>query len=270
MNVIISRLDGTTYNLKELGINTLYFRPESPSLRTDSETVGDGEIDLGSYYNPRMIPASFFARALDNADYPLMRNEVFKLLQSKQSYYVTSSDMPGIRWKVKSEQTIDLERIANTGVFGVNFKSFSPYAESIGTTLDPLTFDAELWQMGQGLTTEEPEYTHTTSSFSIYNAGDEEINPRIPHTPVTIEFMGASTNLSIKNITTGDEWKYTGATYDLDTIKLDGIRSTKNNLSIFRDTNRKLITLDKGWNEFKVTGATGSFTISFDFRHYYI
>ncbi|TYS91893.1 phage tail family protein [Rossellomorea aquimaris] len=270
MNLIIERVDGALYDLKSLGIDTLYFRPDSPSLETDSDVVGEGEIDLGSRYKSRMINASFFSRAMDYADYPLMRNELFKLFQSKEPYYVRPSEMPGIRWKVKSESTIDLERIANTGVFGVQFKSYSPFSHSIGTTLDPLTFDSELWQIGQGLTVEEPEYTHTTSLFSIYNAGDEKIDPREVHTPVVIEFMGASNNLKIKNITTGDEWSYTGTTHDLDTIKLDGIRSTKNGLSIFRDTNRKLITIASGWNELEVTGATDTFTISFDFRFYYI
>jgi Phage tail protein len=159
--------------------------------------------------------------------------------------------------------------MANKGRFDVEFTTLSPFAESIGTTLDPFTFDAELWQIGQGLTAEDGiVYTHSTSSFRIYNAGDVTIDPRV--LPLKITFTGASTNLKITNTTTGDMWQYTGTTQAGDTITLDGVRSLKNGVSIFSATNRKLITIASGWNDFTITGASGSFTISFDFRFYYI
>ena len=179
------------------------------------------------------------------------------------------SEQPDKRWKVQSTGEFSPDRIGDNGEFNIGFISFSPFAESIGTTMDPLTTDNKLWQFGQGLTSDDVSYTHSTSSFSIYNAGDETINPRRIHTPLIIEIVGESTNLAIKNKTTGDEWNYTGTTFGTDSIKLNGVRSTKNGLSIFRDTNKKLITIAPGWNEFEVTGAT-SFTISFDFRYYYI
>jgi hypothetical protein len=88
--------------------------------------------------------------------------------------------------------------------------------------------------------------------------------------PLKITFTGASTNLTITNTTTGDIWQYTGTTQAGDTITLDGVRSLKNGVSVFGNTNRKLITIAPGWNNFTITGASGSFTISFDFRFYYV
>jgi len=88
--------------------------------------------------------------------------------------------------------------------------------------------------------------------------------------PLKITFTGASSNLTITNQTTGDMWQYTGTTQAGDTITLDGVRSLKNGASIFGQTNRKLITLKSGWNDFAITGATGAFEISFDFRFYYL
>jgi hypothetical protein len=112
-------------------------------------------------------------------------------------------------------------------------------------------------------------YTHSTTSFKIYNAADGvTIDPRV--VPLLITFTGASTNLQIKNLTTGDVWAYTGTTTASNTIKLDGIRSLKNNTSIFANTNHQVITLAPGYNDFQIVGATGSFTISFSFRFYNI
>lgn len=114
----------------------------------------------------------------------------------------------------------------------------------------------------------EPKYEFTTSTFSIYNAGDTTIDPR--YYPLLITFVGSSTNLSIKNETTSETWSYTGTTISTDTIKLDGVKSFKGSTSIFANANRKLITLKPGWNDFTITGATGSFTITFDFKFYYL
>jgi Phage tail protein len=270
MNVIITRLDWTTYSLADYGIKTLDFAVDAPTPRTITEELDgrDGLIELGTTYDARKIRASFYFRAYDGPDFPLMRNEIFRMFASRESFYVTDDREPGKRWLVKSDGFSVEQLMANKGRFDVEFTALIPFAESVGTTLDPFTFDAELWQIGQGLEAEDLNYVHTTSSFQIFNAGDITVDPRIY--PLTIEYTGASTNLTITNQTTGDIWQYTGTTQAGDTIMLDGVRSLKNGLSIFGNTNRQLITIAPGWNDFTITGASGSFTISFAFRFYYI
>ncbi|MCG6184237.1 phage tail family protein [Anoxybacillus sp. LAT_38] len=119
-----------------------------------------------------------------------------------------------------------------------------------------------------GITEKTTYWIDNQTSFSIYNAGDKTIDPR--ELPLTITFRGESANLTIINKTTGDTWQYTGTTVKSDFLVLDGIRSLKNGVSIFSDTNRKLITLVPGWNDFTITGASGYFEITFNFRFYYL
>ena len=59
-NLIITRMNGDTYDLAELGIITKRFRPSSPRLRHETESIGDGEIKFDSYYEARNIDGSFF------------------------------------------------------------------------------------------------------------------------------------------------------------------------------------------------------------------
>jgi phage-related protein len=268
--MIIERLNGTIIDTEQYGIKLLTHSISSPSPRVVTEEIEgrDGYIEIGTTYDGRKIRASFFMRAFDKEDYPLLRNEVFRIFATKELFYFHEPDQKR-RWLVRSNG-FDLERFSpRGGTFEIEFSSPSPYAESIGTTLDPFTFDAELWQIGQGLIeSDDLKYVHNTASFRIYNAGDIDIDPRV--LPLKITFTGASTNLTITNQTTGDIWTYNGTTQLGDTITLDGIRSLKNGASIFGQTNRKLITLKSGWNDFTVTGATGAFTISFDFRFYYL
>ncbi|MCM3600626.1 phage tail family protein [Robertmurraya korlensis] len=268
-NFKVQRLNGTTYDMNELGIivNRLIVESPSPIHYREKIEGRDGYVDQGTEYDGRNANATLTLIAIDNIDYTLYRDEVFRIFDSREAFYLLPDESPGKRILAKYNSPYSLARQGNTGEFNISFSSESAYFESIGTTLDPKTFDTELWQTGQGLTLDETMYTHSTASFQIYNAADGvTINPR--QMPLEITFKGASSNLKITNATTGDVWQYTKTTASGDTLKLTGVRSLKNGLSVFSDTNHKLITLAPGYNNFTITGATGSFTISFSFRFY--
>jgi len=271
VTLIIERLNGTKYDLETLGMTVLDFTIDSPSPRSTTETIDgmSGFLDLETVYEGRTMQASFFMEAVDNPDFVLMRNEVFKIFDSRETFYLIDKRELGKRWHVKCNSSFSPSQKRKYGWFDVSFISPLAYSESIGTTLDPFTFDAEKWQIGQGLITDQDMiYTHSTTSFSIYNAGDITIDPR--EVSLIIEYSGASTNLKIKNNTTGEEWSYTGSSISDDVIKLDGVKSLKNNTSIFSSTNYKLITIKPGKNDFTLTGTSGSFTIKFNFRFCYL
>ncbi|PGB01867.1 phage tail family protein [Bacillus toyonensis] len=270
MHVIIEKMNGERYKLsKETGYILLKFRLESIKVNKLTERISGGPlIRLGTEIDGRFIHTDVLFTAYDFPDHVLKRNEFFKILDSREDFYVIYSEEPGKRWLVSAEGFTPEPLSRTLGRCELVLYSTSPYSESIGTTLDPFTFDSALWQIGQGILADDIKYTHSTTTFSIYNAGDVPLNPR--RMPLLITFKGASTNLKIKNKTTGDEWSYTGNTSANDIIRLDQVRFTKNSLSLVRDTNKKLITLNSGFNDFEITGATGAFSISFDFRFYYL
>lgn len=259
-----------TIDMSSYGVHCL--TPHIGSLElvhtTEKFDGRDGNILLGSTYNSRIITAEFVVISRDRIDLDFIRNDLYSLFAKKEEFYIVFDRDPKKRWKVILNKPFEVERVnAVTGKFSLEFICCMPYSESVGRTIDPLTFDSNLWQVHQGLNFEKPSYIHSTNDFRIYNAGDVTLDPR--ELPLTIIFKGTSTNLTIRNITTGDVWSYTGNTTSADTINLTGIRPLKNNLSIFKNTNRKLISIASGWNDFKITGAT-DFTISFDFRFYYL
>jgi hypothetical protein len=260
VELTIQRLNGASYSLSDYGIKTLDFQVDAPSPRVDSETIEgrDGYVDLGATYDAREMRGSFFMSVPIDTDYVSLRNEVFRIFAGREKFYVIDSREPDKRWFVRSNGFSVEQLKANKAQFDVEFTSAWPYAESIVTSLK--TTNAIITG---GRTV---KYAHNTATFEIFNDSDVAIDPR--KVPLIITFTGASTNLSIENVTTGDKWEYTGTTAVGNEVKLDGIRSTKNGLSIFRNTNRKLITLAPGWNDFTITGANGSFEISFDFKFY--
>jgi hypothetical protein len=155
-------------------------------------------------------------------------------------------------------------RVAEVAVTLYSAKS---YAETIGTTLNPIFGYGMSLQTG----TNVGDYKHDNLNFSIFNAGTEIIDPRESELLITLASVAASsTVLTITNVTTGDVWSYTGLYQGGDNITINRTKSRRNGLNIVGSTNLNLLTLAKGNNYFVITGLTGEFEISFDFRYLYV
>ncbi|HHY72706.1 MAG TPA: phage tail family protein [Bacillus bacterium] len=268
MSIVLQDLVGNRYNLEEYGIKSLGLIISSPNPIHNTEKIEGrhGHIDMGTTFEGRSLKGRFMLKAKDRLDYLLLRDEIFGLFDGRKFFYLIETDQPKRRWKVKTASAYDIERITSrVGQFEIQFISPLPFAESFGTTLAPFDFNNELWAVGQGVISEDLKYVYNTPNFSIYNGSDVEIDPR--ELPLLITFKGASSNLKITNKTTGDGWKLAGTTNASDVIALNGVKSLKNGVSIFGNTNRKILSLAKGFNNFTIEGAS-NFEIKFDFRFY--
>lgn len=248
----IKHLDGALIDLDTLGVRTKDFIVSSPAPEHVTENVvgSNGLIDMGSTAGPRNITVLFKLIVKRSDEFSTMRDLIYELLTVDKPFYLMEKRSTGKQWLVKVSDSFNIEQQFLYGDFQVNFTAHSGYSESVGTTTSASTFEH--------LTDLPVTYTDYTNiyatKFKIYNAG-ERINPRSINDYLKITYKGNSDNLKIKNITTGDVWEYGGTSNAGDTIVLEGILSNKNGLSIVRQTNLGVITLDPGWNEFEITGA---------------
>ncbi|MGD7007628.1 phage tail family protein [Metabacillus sp. 84] len=269
--IILKDLNNQEIDLQAYGLTCLSFIPESlsPSFQEENNEYTDGTIIAGTKINSRILKTKFWMKAADHVDYQMLRDEIYRLFDPRKQYFIIDKRQPGKRWIARNSTLFTPEYInPKTGQFELNFFSEKPYAQSIGSTLNLFTFDSNLWQVGQGLVLEDVSYIHETTTFRIFNAGTEVVNPE--RNPLIIRYTGPSDNLEIRNLSTLDTWKYHKTTVQADTLEINRTRSLKNGVNVFNDTNRGLISLDPGWNEFKLSGTSGSFEISFDFRFYYV
>ncbi|KKB34649.1 phage tail family protein [Bacillus thermotolerans] len=271
IDIILERLDGARYSFKEHGIGVRDFVVRSPHYVTTYEEVANmlGMLDTGTKLGYRQLKMSLYFVA-DSMDlYAKKRDEVFRILNSQEAFYITESRRPMQRWLVKVTGSFEPDQARLFGFVDVELVSASPFAESPGTTLRQPYTDF-YYPIGEGRINEgDPpvQYVFTENTFSVFNDSDITVDPR--NMDVLIEFVGESNDLTIRNLTTGDAWSYNGSSSVGDVIRLEGIRSLKNGQSIFGQTNKKLIRLDSGWNDFEISGAS-DFVISFDFRFYYL
>ena len=252
MSTIIERLNNTTYVLEELNIITRDFIVSSPEYRHNLEEIEgmDGVVDLGTTEGPRRITLELYFEADEVMKYAEKRDEVFEIFASKEPFYVIDGRSPGKKWLVKVDRPFAPSQVRKYGLFQVELIAIKGRAESIGTSIQAKTFE-HLQNLPVTYTDYQDIYA---TKFKIYNPG-QKINPRNPNHYLKITYKGNSENLRIENKTTGDVWQYLGTSNLNDEIVIEGIRSTKNGLSIFRDTNKRLITIAPGWNEFEISGA---------------
>ena len=262
-------------NKKEFpnGVRPLDIFISSIEKRRDSEIIEGrpGIITTGQTYSNRMIEVSLGLMANDTRDYRLLRDEVFSFFDDDY-FYISESYERGKRYKVAVLQSYIPERL-NRRIARVDFVLDLvdlPYAESIGTTkiIDErgTLSDDELWGFGMGLI-DDPDsrkYTHTGTSFKIYNAGNVPIHPFEQELKITLTGINAD-NFTLRNTTNGSEFKINEAVNN-QTIVLDGPNITSNGLAFLRATNKQFISLEPGWNEFT---ASSNVTAEFVFRFYY-
>ena len=119
----------------------------------------------------------------------------------------------------------------------------------------------------------EPGEEHTgfipaASRFIVYNAGNVTVEPESMQ--ITFNFTGVYTTggFTIRNLTTGEE-VILNRTSNGSHFKMDGMTFSLGAINnVFRDTNRRFISLAPGDNQFEIVGGTFS-QCWFDFKYYY-
>jgi hypothetical protein len=241
--------EGHKINTDALGLLGLKLQIPSPSYKTLSQEM-DGRAGITTtdrILQPRKLSAEFVTISDDYRESIVLRNTLYKLLGNGKQLFVAETEVPNKRWKVYLDEWTPERKSVKVNTFEIPLTCDSGCSESLNVI----------------------RKTHSTASFRFNNDGDVTVDPRI-HSETQIEFSGVSTNLSIRNKTTGDLWSWTGSTIAGDVILLSGVRSFKNGVSIFGQTNKKLLTMTSGWNEFELLGTSGAFTLTIKTRFYFL
>lgn len=261
----------TIYDLKDYGIRTRDLIISSPvPINSLSRVDGSiGVLDNGTTFAERPITSYYRAQSKDIVDFSLLRDEIFNLFRSSESFYLIEKRIPGKRWLVKVAKPYAIPQNNIFGNFDIELISLLGISESISTTQEieqsgGITYDRELWSYGMGLLHDEEshKYTHNKEEFSIYNAGNVAIHPFEQELKITVG--NATSGYKLENETTGDVFEYSGN--QIGTLVMDGPNITISGRQALRDTNKEFITLAPGWNHFKQNQPG---TVLFDFRFYY-
>ena len=179
---------------RDLSVLVRSFKIASPTPDIDYETIPgrDGLVRVGKNFGARTLTAECLLLGADDVDFHLLQAELFHALHREEEFFLVSEATPKKRWRVELSASFTPDRIGSFGDFTLTFQSASTYCESVGTTMDAFTFEANKWQIGEGLTDDIPSYKHKTKTFRIFNAGAVRLDPR--YMPLKITYKGASDN----------------------------------------------------------------------------
>lgn len=270
--MILQLLNGKKLDIANYSLKRLFHYIPSISLSHSVEMVDgrDGGIFTDSQFTERVITVELLYESTDIYDFYLLRDEINALFTRKESFYIIFKNEPYKRYLVKLNQGFVIEPNQYMNSFELEFTCVNIYGESIVSTQQmKKEWDVDQFAWNNTITWDDDlQYTFTTNNFDIYNLGTGHIDPRQSEIKIVIQ-GDYSNGLTLTNNTTGEVYQYNKPLSSGDVLTLDGVRTLKNGVSAFRDTNKKLISLAQGKNSFTVTGGTTS-NIYFDFRFLYL
>lgn len=272
MDVLIEKLNGEQKRFSELGLIPRDFLVSTAGVREyGSQITGrPGKIDKGADYDAKTIDVPFMFESADLPSYSTKRDEIYAWLGGKEAFYIyegrseviTEFEVPGEKtggWSYSTDvDTSKRYLVRRTNDLGPNQKGL--------WGLDSISLSTVELPFAESTAIKKLNFTDF-SKVILWNDGTEVVDPEIGM-ELVIEFVGTSNGLTLRNEANDTEWNYSGTTTGNDAIKIDGIQSTKNQLSIVRYTNIEYVKLEPGRNIISVEGATAG-VLSFSFREYY-
>lgn len=281
--------DNKSYLLSDYDIHVQDIRVSSIPLITNRQEIDGfpGSLDYGSYYGDRPITVDFYIKSRDDHDYPHLRDLLFELLVDTHPYYIrevrttgeyvddsycnqkkVESYVNGKQFHVVVNNTIDLDQVMKVGFGTIEYLTCGlPFAESIYTTkeLNNTEYSAlvEKYGLVDNINSDNTKYKFTERNFTVWNSGNVTVEPETMYLKITA--TGTNGKLEIRNKTTGDTFNV-NAEFGGNLV-IDGMNTQLNSVNVFRDTNKRYISLASGANQFEIIGQFT--TIEIDFRFYY-
>lgn len=265
--MIITKLNGEQIDVTKNGVYWLSHVIPSIEVEHNFEDVDgrDGAVLLNTIFKQRTILVRLLYDVIDIQDFYLLRDELNALFVSKQAFYISFKEEPYRRWKVKLAQQFEMLPNPQMEAFELQFITVNIFGESLATTRTPREWDVDLWAWDGALNWDDADtFIHTTNNFTIKNLGTAPINPKQSDLEIIVKGNFTS-NLTIRNLTTGDTYILNRKLSSGETLVINKVNSLVDGVSVFGQTNKRLINLAAGENRFEITGGTIE-SIEFNFR----
>lgn len=243
-------------------------QPANPTDNLQKIGLMDGSRLLSTSYSTRELKMEIFFEGLDEGDAELAYDALQRFLISRDPYWICFANWPQRMYYVKAKLVAPTFAGDRHWTCEVTFTDLIGLSRSVGTTQDPV--------MGFGNNyNAAPQYTFNSNSFTVVNHSDVMIDPERRGHPFKLTLQGSSSgNMKITNKTTGDVFArnltYTkdGTTAFNGTYVIDGVRPTLNGKSDDYYTNKGVITLQIGKNDFQIDNFSG--TVTFDYPDWWL
>ncbi|WP_217971497.1 phage tail domain-containing protein [Staphylococcus xylosus] len=230
----------------------------------------DGTIPGYVTYAPFNLILRFGFDGEDLTDKHIFEHHLRAKFCRRKPFYVITSQLPNIKYSVNRAQVNPTLKPDGTSIeFEVTFNVYKGYSESVFTTRNIADFGSDWGVENSFPLNENIKYYHIKNQFTIWNGSNDIIKPQFGHQLNIKLNVQSNGGFELVNLTTGDIFKYKKSSTKNTNIVLNSIYAYRENYRCGIDTNRGVITLDPGYNEFKIKGEVGSCSSEFDFPFIY-
>lgn len=233
-----------------------------------------GVVDYGFDYTSREINLSLWIIANDTIDYRLLRNELYALFDSGNTFYISETHLPSRVLKISVDESYIPERLTRKHAsVDITCRTLdSVFWESTYTTLElhdsGYSATAEKYGLVDNIDDEKVQYRFTDNQFTVYNAGNVTIEPESMYLNIFAAYVESSGDFTIRNKTTDEEIVLQRESKGSH-FRINGMVPSLGSITnIFRDTNRRFVSLAPGDNDFEVLNGTFE-EIRFNFKFLY-
>lgn len=247
-------------------------QPANPTDNIQKVGLMDGSRLLSTSYSTRELKMEILFEGSDESDAELAYDALQRFLISRDPYWICFANWPQRMYYVKAKLAAPVFSNDRQWTCEVTLTDLIGLSRSVGTTQDPVL------GFGNNLNA-EPQYTFTSNVFSIINHSDVMIDPERRGHPFKLTLQGQSSgNMKITNKTTGDVFTRKGVQgndgsllkgSDFNgTYVIDGVRPMLNGNPDDMYTDRGVIRLQIGENDFQIDNFNG--TVTFDYPDWWL
>ncbi|HDD3158327.1 TPA: phage tail family protein [Staphylococcus aureus] len=220
-------------------------RAESPNTNDNSVTINgvDGILPGAISFAPFSLVLRFGYDGIDVIDLNLFEHWFRSVFNRRHPYYVITSQMHGVKYAVNTANVTSNLKDGSSTEIEVSLNVYKGYSESVNWTDSEFLFDSN-WMFENGI-------------------------PRFKHDLKILINLNASGGFELVNYTTGDIFKYNKSIDKNTDFVLDGVYAYRDINRVGIDTNRGIITLAPGKNEFKIKGDVSDIKTTFKFPFIY-
>lgn len=236
------------------------FTPREDHINFDSSSFRNGNIHNGRGFDLDAV----IEYAKTDGFLPVNKNSRYRIVLEESSGNVEYLRL--FHYNADGSFISNDAGMSNVSGNGRSEYNFTALGENLRLVVYPVSEKA-ISLSDIGSSTKISMHTPSTSNaFSVYNAGNVTIEPE----SMLLHIFATNVNGSeiiIRNNTTNEEFKLTNNMINRN-IQVNGMIVLNGTINMFRNTNRRFISLAPGDNNITVTGATFN-EIRFNFKFYY-
>lgn len=257
-------------NVRLPSVRLLDLKSSAPAIVGNWLTVpgSDGQRLQSTTFGATTVTASVFIDAKNMADFRIVKRQLQSMLYNRTLIRLRSSFEPDkVYWVQANPSEITPIQASSQSLVDLVFTNPSGMAQSVIRS-DQLP--AQIDQMGFGLNvpTNDLNYHFNASTFNVENISDVTIDPYVQHHDLKITIKGIGASFTLKNETNGTSITVKGSMKSGDVFVINGVTSYLNGKNDV-ETDYGYIKLDKGTNQFKLSGLTNiDIVFSFPFLYF--